>query len=48
MPGSSPSSAGSLSGGLRQLRLATGERGEDRILVFTLFFAGASRRVMED
>jgi hypothetical protein len=24
------------------------ERGEDRILVFTLFFAGSSRRVMED
>jgi len=24
------------------------ERGEDRILIFTLFFAGASRRVMAD
>jgi len=24
------------------------ERGEDRYLVFTLFFAGASRRVMAD
>jgi hypothetical protein len=24
------------------------ETGEDRILIFTLFFAGASRRTMED
>jgi len=24
------------------------ERGEDRYLVFTLFFAGAARRVMAD